>query len=339
MKKTCLLLVCMLCIGMGAMAQTMTIDELTDKGVERHDKGDYIGALTYFRQALTKDSTAARVNYEMANTYVSMDKYEDAYRYADKVIKKNSQFVDMAYTLKGTALDMMKRPDEALEVYLEGLKKYPDNYLLRYNTAFIYLNKKEYGIAEYQCSRAITSNMHHASSHLIMAYAMYYQNKKSQSLMSLYYFLLLEPKSARSASALKLLQKQMAEGVTKEGANNINITVAADDKNEFGAADMLVSVNRALRYDDKSKGKTEAELFYDDSKLFLEVIGELKPKKKEKSVWWDAYVPFFRMLCKEKYTEPFCYYISQSAHDAVTDKWLANNKARVDQLLKWYDKQ
>ncbi len=317
----------------------LTATDLIHKGTQLHDKGDYYNALTYYRQALAKDPNSAEANYETANTYVSLAKYKEAIEYADKVIAAKGNFVDHAYILKGTALDMLKEPYQALEVYLEALKTYPDNYLLRYNTALVYLNQKKYTDAAFHAAKGVMANPKHASSHFALGCAMYYQGRRVQSMMCLYYFLLLENNSKRSPTALQLLQNQMAQGVSQKG-DSINVQVGhTNDNDEFSSIEMMLSLLQATKYTDKQKGKTETDHFINTTSTFFDILVEQKEKATTKSIWWKVYAPFFEGLKKQGYVQAASYYVLASAGDTQVSSWLNTNKSKTDNMLKWIAQQ
>jgi tetratricopeptide (TPR) repeat protein len=336
MNKIALLFLPMLFCCSALFAQHYSIDEYIDKGTALHDKQKYFEALELYRQALDIDSTSPRANYEMANTYVALEKYERAIYFADKVIAKNTLFVDHAYTIKGTALDLLGKYEDALDVYNKGVKKYPENYLLNYNLALTYYNAKDYVDARIYATNAIGANNSRASSHLLLAQCMYHADKRTQTLQSLYYFLLLEPNSKRSESALALMAKLSGAGVKKEGENQITINISkGSTDDEF--ADLSLSMMQALKISDTAKVKNEEETFYKDTKSFFSILSELKKKKSPKNIWWDFYTPFFKDLVESGNAEAFCYYIAQSRDKEAITGWLKGHQDKVERLIKWYN--
>jgi len=315
-------------------AQHTGIDELVEKGNQLYDNGKYIEAIGLYQEALALDSTASRPNYEMANTYLALEKYEKALWYIEKVIQKNDKYMDQAYTLKGTAFDMMGQFEAAVQAYTDGVKQFPHDYLLNYNLALTYYNAKDYTDAEHYATAALQANIHHPSSNLILAKCMYHDGKKAQSLLCLYYFLLLEPNSKRAAGAMELMDKLFNEGVRKDSANHITITISGID-GDYGAANLAVSAMRAVKDEEKNKDKSEEQMFYENTESFFKIMGELKNNTKTKDIWWDIYTPFFYSLVNAGQTETYCYYISSSRNKETISSWLKNNKDKVEQLMNW----
>jgi len=129
----------------------------------------------------------------MALSYMYAKDYPNAVKFSSEVIAMNDQNLLKAYNIKASALDNSKKSKKAIEVYNEALQKFSTDYLLHYNLALTYFNLKQYNKSAESAIRALQNNSGHASSHLLLGYSMYHLNNKVPSILSLDYFLLLEP--------------------------------------------------------------------------------------------------------------------------------------------------
>jgi tetratricopeptide (TPR) repeat protein len=314
------------------------IDSLIQQGVYLHDAGQYDKAIEIYKQALAIDPNSDIANYEISFSYMSAKDYENSIKHSNKVIELNKDYVLQAYLTKGSSLDYLGKTNESIKLFEKGLKKFGDNYLLYYNLGYDYYKIKNYDKAEEAFANAIKTNPNHASSHLILAQLMADLNKNVQSLLCLNYFLLLEPNTERSKTAFRLLEKQFGGNVEKdkEKPNQINILIGADQMDsEFGPANLMISMLQASNYTEENKGKSEDQLFIENTKSFFNILGELK-KDKNKGLWWNFYVPFFNDLANSDHIETYCYYITQSSKDKSIE-WLKNNNPKIvlfDQWLK-----
>jgi hypothetical protein len=330
----CFILILMAMSGK-LFCQTGDAKTFLDQGVKLYDQGDYKGAVEQYKKALEIDPKSPVVNYEIASTYYALNDFKTAIQYSDVVIDLNISYADQAYILKGSALDGMEKPKEAIKVYKKGIKEFPENNLLRYNLGFTYFNNKEYKEAEESLSEAIKLKPSHASSHLLMSYVAIEENQRVKSLLSLYCFLLLEPKGDRAKTALGMLEKQMKSGVTRANDKSTTITLSADGgDDDLRAADLMVSMLEAAKTVESNKGKTSCELFAENSNSFFSVLGELK--KDKTGFWWNFYVDFFYAMVRAKQTEAFSYYISQGKADDCVHTWLKTNQSKIDDFAKWY---
>ena len=315
--------------------QRNDLEAYVAKGVELHDKGDYKGAIDQYEKALKIDKQSPLANYEISSTYFALNNYKKAIDYSEVVISQNTKFVDQAYIMKGSALDLLGKPKEAVNTYKKGIKDYPQSHLLYYNLALTSYNLKDYKGAEVALQQALTVNPSHASSHLLLGYLMSEQNNRVKSLLALYNFLLLEPQSKRSKPVLELVNGQLSKGVKKENEKSISINLAANkESDEFQAAELMLSLLEASKTVEKKEGKTEQELFTENTNSFFSVLGELK--KENKSFWWNYYVDFYYAMKNSNQVETFSYYISQSANEVKVNEWLNTNKEKIDSFSKWY---
>jgi tetratricopeptide (TPR) repeat protein len=232
-------------------------------------------------------------------------------------------------------LDLSGKPKEAIKIYKEAIKDFPNNHLIYYNLAYTSYNIQEYKDAEGALQKALKIKSSHASSHILLAYVMDDQGNRVKSLLALYNFLLLEPKGKRAKAAYEMLDSKLKMGVKKENENTTIVTMSDNkESDEFRAAELMLSLLEASKNLEKNEGKTEYELFSANTNSFFSVLGELK--KNNKGFWWNYYVEFFYSMTKANHIDAFSYYIMQSRNDENVNSWIKTNKEKIDALSKWY---
>ena len=266
--------------------------------------------------------------------------YQNAIKHSDKVIKRNDKYLLQAYLVKGSCLDYLGKTKESIKLFKKGIKKFGDDHLLYYNLGYNYYNIKEFDKAEKAFIKAINTKANHASSHLFLGYLMYEKNQRVQSLLSLHFFLLLEPNSERSQNAYNLLQSQLSGGVEKnqEEPGKIDIFLSPDQlKSEFGTIDMMITILEASKSLEENEGKSDDQMFIENTTSFFKILGEHKTKENT-GFWWDFYVPFFYLIAESEHIDTYCYYISQSTKETAVD-WLKENEKRVTDFAKWLSEE
>lgn len=336
MKKT-KLIIGFLFLSMVMFGQSQ-MDSLIHAGVQYHDNGEYKLAIETYKRALEIDPNSAMVNYEIAMTYMYAKEYKKSIAYCDKVIDLDDKYLLQAYIAKGSCLDYQGKTKESIKLLKKGIKKFGDHHLLYYNLAYDYYQNNDYDKAQEALINAINTKPDHASSHLLMGYIMSDLNQKVKSLLCLHYFLFLEPGSERSATAFALLKNQFEGNVTKDADDPTHINIMLDPDqmdDEFGAASMMIPMLEASKSLEENEGKSDEEMFIENTKSFFMVLGELK-KKKNKGLWWDFYVPFFYALAESENMDTYCYYISQSSNEKAVE-WLNGNEKRIEEFAKWLE--
>lgn len=318
----------------------ISVDSLVEVGIQYHDNGEFIQAIETYKTALDIEPNSPLVNYEIALTYMYAGDYQNAIKHSDKVIKKNDKYLLQAYLVKGSCLDYLGKTKESIKLFKKGIKKFGDDHLLYYNLGYNYYNIKEFDKAEKAFIKAINTKANHASSHLFLGYLMYEKNQRVQSLLSLHFFLLLEPNSERSQNAYNLLQSQLSGGVEKnqEEPGKIDIFLSPDQlKSEFGTIDVMITILEASKSLEENEGKSDDQMFIENTTSFFKILGEHKTKENT-GFWWDFYVPFFYLIAESEHIDTYCYYISQSTKETAVD-WLKENEKRVTDFAKWLSEE
>ncbi len=318
----------------------ISVDSLVEVGIQYHDNGEFIQAIETYKTALEIEPNSPLVNYEIALTYMYSGDYQNAIKHSDKVIKKNDKYLLQAYLVKGSCLDYLGKTKESIKLFKKGIKKFGDDHLLYYNLGYNYYNIKEFDKAEEAFIKAINTKANHASSHLFLGYLMYEKNQRVQSLLSLHFFLLLEPNSERSQNAYNLLQSQLSGGVERnqEEPGKIDIFLSPDQlKSEFGTIDMMITILEASKSLEENEGKSDDQMFIENTTSFFKILGEHKTKENT-GFWWDFYVPFFYLIAESEHIDTYCYYISQSTKETAAD-WLKENEKRVTDFAKWLSEE
>lgn len=334
MKKVVGLFFFSMIICTALCAQEATVNDLISAGIKSHDKGNYAAAISFYKKALLLDNRSAHANYETAASYFALKDYKNVIKHCDHVIGARSGYEDLAYILKGSALDFLGKPAEAIKIYKAGLKKHTGNHLLYYNLAITSFNVKAYNDAEDALQQSLKLNPAHASSHFLLGLLMITQEKRVPGMLAIYNYLLLEPKDKRTASALKTLEEEWERRVKKESEQNTAITIPGKkDTDEFYTAELMLDLLKASKSNETNKGKTASQLFVENTHSFFTILGEMK--KDKKGFWWNFYVDYFTTLAANKHTEAFCYYITQSKEE-VYSKWVKDNFPKFETFSDWY---
>ena len=320
--KIVIILLCFLNFNLTS-SQDSNINRIVEKGIVYHDAGDYDKAIETYKEALKVEPNSSLVHYEIALSYFYKKDYKNAIKHCDVIIDNDNEHVKEAYITKGSCLDNLGKVKESIKLFKKGIRKFKDEGLLYYNLALNHYKIKEFDEAEEIVTQGIEKQNNHASSHLLLAYLNYDKDRKVQTLLNLHYFLFLEPNSSRSKQAAELIHFIMGANVSqdKDKPNTINISLSLpDEDDDFGAAEMMLSMLEASKTLEKNEGRSEDELFIENTGSFFSMMGELK-KKKHKGIYWDIYVPLFYDLAKSEFLDTYCYYVMQSVNENST-QWL-----------------
>ncbi|GHV84747.1 hypothetical protein AGMMS50230_03550 [Spirochaetia bacterium] len=310
-------------------------EDLVQRGISSHDRGDYQAAITYYKQAMALAPDHPVIYYEMAFSYISLDDSQTALELADKglnsaITRNYTEVIPTLCDLKGSALDNLGRNEEAIEVYLTAINQYgASSTLLYYNLGVSYYRVNKHTEAAEALRQGLLLNPNHASSNFLLGKLCMEEGKKTQAFYALCYFLLLEPNTDRSGTSYNTVFHMLQQ----EGTEAIGVT----NNGTFTASDIVISIAFTLDEVNVRKSdveKTRAKLYY----VFTNLEEQKNSGKINRSagdeLWWDFYAPFFYRIAKSDYFDTFCRYISLTA-DPEADNWIENGRDEIEGFFTW----
>jgi Tfp pilus assembly protein PilF len=345
MKKILLLLL-ILSINLAFSQNKTGAEKLVYEGVAYHDKGDYDGAINKYNLALELDKDNLLALAEKAFTLNSLKKYEESIIECKRAIEKHPKEnrLKAVYVTYGSVLDELKKTDQAFAVYDEGLKVFPDYYLLYFNKGVTYSSIRKYDEAILCFQQAILINPIHASSNNAIAILEENNNNKIPSVLSYCRSLITEPQSQRAKVNLQSLKELMSANVEKTGGKSTTVTIdpkmhydntktGKPKENDFSSTDLIFTMDIAQDYDEKNKNKTEVENFIRKFETICASLNETQ--KNNYGFYWDVYVPYFLDMKRNNLIEPFAYIVYASSEANDVNDWLDKNQKELDKFYDW----
>lgn len=324
MRVVLLFIIYLLCLPAGYGQNKF--ERLLQKGVDYHDAGQYDKAIEVYKQILQEDSTSVEAMYEMSFSLLQAGQFEEAIKYCDKLIDRDDKYAILAYNTKGSALNYLDKTDESIAVYLEGIERYEDFPQLYYNLGLAYFSKKEYLKAKEAFLQTLKLNPKHSGGHLNLGRTMAVLKKRPESLLGLYYFLMLEPATDRSEWAYNAVQEQLYDLNESESdykaADNRLISLLEENEQQIKESDSVF------------------KLFVEDTSDFFSVLNDIQEKTDPtEATVWDNYISFFKTLAIRGHTEAFCYYISHSfiPEDDISRR--KSNDPKLTNFARWLAQQ
>jgi tetratricopeptide (TPR) repeat protein len=315
-------------------------DQLVKDGIALHDKGDFSGAVAKYDAAIQLQPGHALAMYEKSFSLISLKKYDDAASLLSRVldISKDRNIRLKAYVNYGTVLDFKGDKKQSLKIYEQGIKEFPEEYLLYFNkgNTEVGMNYADDAIASFK--KSVQRKPMHASSHNALG-RMLADKSRIQSVLSLFSFLLIEPEGKRAEQNLDLLNKLIMKGVSRQDEKNvtINLDMGALDKkknkeDDFSSAELMLSLLSASTPDSL---KTDADKMSHKMESLIAIIDETN--KKDKGFYKNFYVPFFVDLKKNDHIRTACYVAMTSSDKEDIFSWQRDNKARIEKFLEWLE--
>jgi len=291
--------------------------EVIKEGIQLHDDEKYDKAIAKYKLVHELDTNYFFAQYEISLALLAQKKYEEAAELSKSLIAQKTD-QEMQYNILGSALDNLKRFDESIEAYNQGLKKYPYNDNLLFNRSVVFESKKEIKKSIDSHIQHLAQNPFYASTHLRLGVLCLKEGFYTQSMMSLATFLLLEPASGRSLNVLNVFNNlaslALDDAVTEKSEGLVN---------EFEDIDFLVKNKVALN----KKYKVPADLDFPMVKQLYLVIEKINEQKSDlgDGFWAKFYAPFFIELYKlNKFNHYSMYLLISSTNEQVQKKLKKN---------------
>jgi tetratricopeptide (TPR) repeat protein len=347
MKK--LLLAFTFLLGNLALAQDPKgAEALVDDGIILHDRGDFDGAIKLYDKALTLDEHNYLAMAEKAISLNAAGRHEEAIQLCKDIVSYHGdeQQLHNVYVTWGNSLDVLGKHDQSIEVYDEGISKFPDAYLLHFNKGITYISQENYeeSIPFFQSSSK--ANPDHAGSHNAIG-RLISKSNRVPALLALFRFFVIEPEGSRAQQNLAFMEQVLYGNVDQTGKNTITITIdgsilgdtladGTNAPNNFSSTEFLLSLQCALVFDKENKKKNDAE------RLAIVIDGlcsSLSENQEENSgFYWDYYVPYFVEMQEKEFIEPLSYLVYASSGEKFVKKWFEENRLFLGEFYKWSDK-
>lgn len=328
----------MLCLGslFTSYAQNQ-LEELHKEGRVYRDQGNYDKAIESYQKILNLNPQSSLANYEISLNYMYKGTYDLAIKYSQIIIDQGGRLVVPAIVVKASSLNNLNRVDEAIVLLEDAVENLNADVMVYYNLAVCYLKVKNIDKAQQALIAGIYENPMHASSHYMLATLQADRGNRIESMLSGYFFLLLETKTARTLKMEQLIKNLYTQGGTVvEGANKKkkNSTISLDRNRmesplsavELGLRMMAANANTA------KKGET----FFKDTTTFLGLIDKviLANDVVVEDIAMCFYIPFFQELYETKQGDVFCNYISQMKPGG-NRKWIDQHIEKVRAFEQW----
>lgn len=322
---------------------------MVDEGIVFHDKGDYQGAMAKYDMALMIDKDNLYALTEKSFSLMSLEKYNESVEYCQKAIKLHpgEPGLQTVYVNYGNSLDKLEKIEEALAIYDEGIKLFPDFYQLHFNKGISLAGENKYNEALKNFHNSAARSPEHGSSHNAIGRLADATKKRIPAIMAYCRFLTIEPKGSRAEQNLANMQVILDGNVKKTGKKSITInidpgmlgdTTATGEPNEnsFTSTDLIMQMLSALDFDKKNKKETNTERFIRKIETMCASLGETK--KGNYGFYWDFYAPYFIEMREEKLLETLGYICYASSKDPDVSKWLDAHQKEITKFYDWSDK-
>lgn len=321
--------------------QNEIVVKLVNEGTALHDKGEYEAAIAKFDKALILAPNDFEANYEKSSSLMYVNKYDESIAMSKMLIErfKDHPSIKGAYVNLGSAYDDKGSNDSAIMYYNEGIKRFPEFYLLHYNKALTYARQKKWDDAEVSFYETMKIKPNHAGS-LYYTSLLQENTNKAAAIIGGLTFLAVEPEGKRAKNMYQYVFDLFKSFAQKDGKGDNTISISMDDlnqkENNFSMVNMMIGLTVASLLTDSVKAKTDV----DKLSLYMQMMAtSLSTGLKEgKGMYWKMYAPFFVEMKEKDLMNVFAHIASITSGDEGNIKWIGDNQDKLKAFYEWVDK-
>ncbi len=320
-------------------------ERLVEEGIQYHDEGLYQQAITLYNQALEFDKDNVVALAEKAYSLLASGEMEESITCCKLAIEKHpgDDALKMVYVNYGNALDALNMPDSSILIYEEGIKIFPQFYLLYFNKGITFYNQEKYDEALLCAQKSVMLNPEHAGSNNLISLILDIFYQRIPCLLASFRFLVIEPEGERAAANLSTIREIMNSYIEVKGKKSITVNVTPDMladttengeriENCFSMTELMLSMEVALDYEKKYAKQTDVEKLI---RKFQTICTFLEQSRADNyGFYWDYYVPYFTELYNKQFTETFAYIVFASSEETYVMDWL---NSHPDEITAFYD--
>jgi len=304
--------------------------EIIKKGIELHDNGEYKEAIEQYDTVFEGDTNHVMATYEKALTLTENEQNDEAITLIKKALNfKETDLKYEFYNLLNSAYDGIEDSESALGVINEGLKEYPNSYLLHYNKAITLNLLKRFNESFESLKKALSYNPIHFNSHYAVGEFAANEGDYAKAFFAWSTALLIQPNHPKALETLVALDDLL--NISYDEKNNI----ANLGKDDFSDINDIIKSKVAI---DK-KYKTGSSINFGFVNQMHALIEMLEENSGNNGWFAKTYLPFYYAIKKEGKFKPFSEYVCVPSGNEKVQKKLDKNLKALKEFQAWYAKK
>lgn len=317
--------------------------ELGKQAVQLMDNGEFEESLQLLQEAKSLDPENISYPYEVAYAHYMMKDFETAIGLMKKLID-HPQVYDQIYQFLGNMHDITGNPDKAIEIYHQGMKKFPKSGKCYLEAGIVEIRREDYDKAVEYWENGILVDPYYSSNYYWLAKTFAMTDEKIWTLIYGEMFMNMEPGSSRTEEISKLIYKTYQEGVKKNSDStfSINYTKKGFHIELSGKKDLKKIKRSGLPFEGSFDVVfTMAAVSHLDP---FDPTGIVKARTNFIGIWMDKHdknyphplFQFHQSILEAGHFETYSYWLISRADHEFFDTWYDNNEEEFNAFAEWF---
>lgn len=305
------------------------------------DKGDYDGAIKLLEKSEKLDPKNIIYAYEIAYALYSQKKYNDAIKRLKK-ITAHKDATDQHFQLLGNSYDIIGKPDDAIETYKEGLKKFPNSGKLYLEQGIVEYFRKNYDESIRLWEEGVKAEPTFASNYYWLGKIFSYTEERIWSVMYGEIFMNLERNTDRTAEMSEILFKTYKEAIIFSSDTSSEVrfskrttidvkSIKDEFKMPFNLVFGLEMIHGMLPKTLSGETELTIAILNDIRHTFIKNWYEEKRDKDYPNPLFD----FQKKLLDSGHFETYNYWFLMKGNSAEFKAWYDTNKDKFSAFATW----
>lgn len=327
------LLFCNFLIAQESLRELYDADDYITKGIELFDAGEYEKSIAFYDKIPASDIDYGRAQYQKCMALRVSKKYDELEKlYQSLEQQKITSSFPMIYVEKAIFYSDQNKLEESLKVFEEAEKIIPNNTLLLYNKAYLYVKREERQKAVEYLKRSITNDPNHGTSLYLFGLLCIEDGHVASGAMSLMSYLANFPNGRFSRECVIKLNTKLSEFYKPTSL------VISESGDQFSQLDIILKNNLSLQ----PKFKLKAGIDDKFTRQIQAILEYAKSHKIEGGFAENTFIPWMKVVVDKNYIEGYSYYALISFEQELGNNLLKHKKSIInfsDQFIKndfWY---
>ncbi len=279
-------------------------------------------AIQYYESILKRNKHSPYALYGLAASYFVERNYRLSLKFSKDNTNEPNDYRAESFILYANSLDRMGRLSEAISVYEEALKLYPDNYQIWYEYALSSYKERKYKKSLPAIKKVIELQPLFTPAHYLYGCLLFESSNDQRCISAFLYALLLDNDSLRSQQAIAFINEYL-----KHNMSNINIPF-------LGTRLSLITVDNILYYYIFQKTKNEVFL----SLKFEDLCGIIDDYLNSTKDFTPEYQQFYSTLIANKFSGVFSHYVLRMSDNEYIKRWYLLHGDQLSQFAEFLNK-
>lgn len=337
MKRTLvLLLFAVFFVNVNAQSK---YDAMVDSAIVLMERGEINDSRILLESVLEKNPIHYNANYELAYLYCMQKQYDNSIAILNK-IKDSPQITDRYYQLLGTIYDYKEQSKNAIDIYKEGISKFPKSGRLHVELGMMYHKSNDIMTALNTYEKGILADPMFPSNYFYAGLVLLDSSEPVWGLMYGEIFMNLEPYTDRARTMSKYLFETIKSNVLlTDTAFVANFT--GKKSLQFNQSSMSLEMPFPLLYQTcfNAAGRKAVEEGLDTLELYT--LGKIHDYQVEHGMIYFKEIcnnPLYIHLLKVRnagFMEDYCMLLYKGGAPTDYAGWMSMNKEHYLDFMKW----